>query len=230
MAGREELSGAFSADFGGAPRQSPQKAAVRETHMRSIIALGLAALAALLAGCQVVGYAGNPGFDNPFVNDTIGPTAEPFPTVFYFPDNTMYFFPIYGNGRPVSDLDLLAFRCAARNDGRLVVTALVENLGTTPVAPDWFRAGDLGAVRVAALVTTRSGERERINSTTYVPMTVGNPIEMTFTPTNAMVSDIVRIDMVADPDRVVPDPLRDNNVLSWQGTMGVPDPNCATYR
>ena len=27
----------------------------------------------------------------------------------------------------------------------------------------------------------------------------------------------MRIDVVADPDRVVPDPLRDNNVLSWRG-------------
>jgi len=198
--------------------------------MRSIIALGLAALAALLAGCQVVGYAGNQGFDNPFVNDTIGPTAEPFPVVFQFPDNTMYFFPIYGNGRPVSDIDLLAFRCAARPDGRLVVTALVENLGTTPVSWDWFRSGDLGALRLAALVTTKSGARERLDSTMYVPVTVGNPTEMMFTPTQALATDVVRIDMVADPERVIPDPLRDNNVLSWQGTLAVPDPNCATYR
>jgi hypothetical protein len=198
--------------------------------MRSIIAFGLAALAALLAGCQVVGYAGNQGYDNPFVNDTIGPTAEPFPVVFQFPDNTMYFFPIYGNGRPVSDIDLLAFRCAARPDGRLVVTALVENLGQTPVTWDWFRSGDLGALRVAALVTTKSGGQERLSSTIYVPVTIGNPTEMTFTPTLALATDVVRIDMVADPERVIPDPLRDNNVLSWQGTMGVPDPDCATYR
>ena len=198
--------------------------------MRSIIALGLAALAALLAGCQVVGYAGNQGYDNPFVNDTIGPTAEPFPVVFQFPDNTMYFFPIYGNGRPVSDLDLLAFRCASRSDGHLVVTALVENLGSTPVTWDWFRSGDLGAVRLAALVTTKSGVSERVYSTMYVPMTVGLPTEMNFTPTQALVADIVRIDMVADPDRVVPDPLRDNNILSWQGTLVASAPDCATYR
>ena len=198
--------------------------------MRSIITLGLAALAALLAGCQMVGYAGNPGYDNPFVNDTIGPTVPPFPVVFQFPDNTMYFFPIYGDGRPVSDLDLLAFRCASRSDGHLVVTALVENLGMTPVTWDWFRSGDLGAMRVSALVTTKSGARERVDSTMYVPMTVGLPIEMTFTPTQALVADIVRIDMVADPDRVVPDPLRDNNVLSWQGSMRSGPPECATYR
>ena len=197
--------------------------------MRSIITLGLAAMAALLAGCQVVGYAGNQNFDDPFVNDTIGPTAEYFPTVLYFPDNTMYFFPIYGNGRPSSDIDLLAFRCAATKDGYLAVTALVENLGTTPVASNVFRSGDLGSLRVAALVTSANGTRERIESAQYVPTTVGRPIEMNFTTTQAKASDVVRIDMVADPDRVIPDPLRDNNVLSWQGSMQA-GADCATFR
>ena len=82
--------------------------------MRSIITQDWPRSRRCSAGCQVVGYAGSPSFDDPFVNDTIGPTTPPFPLVFYFPDNTMYFFPIYGTGRPVSDLDLLAFRCAAR--------------------------------------------------------------------------------------------------------------------
>ena len=198
--------------------------------MRSIITLGLAAVAALLAGCQVVGYAGNPGFDDPFVNDTIGPTTPPFPLVFYFPDNTMYFFPIYGTGRPVSDLDLLAFRCAASADGRLLVTALLENQGTDPVASNWLRSGDLGSVRVAALVTSASGAREQVDAALYAPFTVGKPIEMKLAPTQAPATDVVRIDMVVDPDRVVPDPLRDNNVLSWQGSMRSGPPECATYR
>ena len=198
--------------------------------MRSIMALGLAAVAALLAGCQVVGYAGNQSFDDPFVNDTIGPTAENFPTVLYFPDNTMYFFTIYGNGRPVSDIDLLAFRCAATKDGYLAVTALVENLGSDPVNSNWFRSGDLGSLRMAALVTSANGTRERISSASYTPTTVGRPIEMTFSTTQAKVGEIVRIDMVADPDHVIPDPLRDNNVLSWQGTMRPEAADCATFR
>jgi hypothetical protein len=43
-------------------------------------------------------------------------------------------------------------------------------------------------------------------------------------------SDIVRIDVEVDPDRVVPDPLRDNNVLTWQGTMQAADPRCSAAR
>ena len=197
--------------------------------MRSIITLGLAALAALLAGCQVVGYAGNQNFDNPFVNDTIGPTAENFPIVLYFPDDTMYFFPITGTGRPVSDLNLLAFRCAKDVDGRLVVTALVQNQGTDPVASNWFRSGDLGSLRIAARVTRADGASEQVEAAMYVPFAVAKPIEMKFTPTQAPASDVVRIDMVADPDRVVPDPLRDNNVLSWQGSMSAAT-DCGTFR
>ena len=34
-----------------------------------------------------------------------------------------------------------------------------------------------------------------------------------------------RIDVEADPDRVVPDPLRDNNTLTWQGTMAAASPS-----
>jgi hypothetical protein len=40
----------------------------------------------------------------------------------------------------------------------------------------------------------------------------------------------VRIDVVADPDRIVPDPLRDNNVLSWTGTMQPTSPQCTVMR
>ena len=48
-------------------------------------------------------------------------------------------------------------------------------------------------------------------------------------PDAGMASEVVRIDVVADPDRVVPDPLRDNNVLSWQGNMR-PLPDCSVDR
>jgi hypothetical protein len=143
----------------------------------------------------------------------------------------MYFFPIYGTGRPVSDLDLLAFRCAASPDGRLLVTALLENQGSDPIASDWFRSGDLGSVRVAAMVTSANGTREQVDARMYVPLSVAKQVEMKFTPTQALASDVVRIDVVADPDRVVPDPLRDNNVLSWRGSMRAgASPDCGTYR
>jgi hypothetical protein len=65
----------------------------------------------------------------------------------------------------------------------------------------------------------------------YVPLSVAKQVEMKFTPTQALASDVVRIDVVADPDRVVPDPLRDNNVLSWRGSMRAgASPDCGTYR
>jgi len=110
-----------------------------------------------------------------------------------------------------------------------MVTALLENQGADPVAPNWFRSGDLGAVRVAAMVTSASGAREQVEAAMYVPFTVAKPVEMKLATTQAMVGDVVRIDMVADPDRVVPDPLRDNNILSWQGSMRAA-PDCATFR
>jgi hypothetical protein len=187
--------------------------------MRWITSLGIVALAALAAGCQVVGYAGNPNFDNPFVNDLISPTTPPFPVVFNFPDDTMFFFPIYGDGKRISDLDLLGMRCLADGDGHLLMSAFLENQGSSPVTPNWFSVGGASAVRVAAVVTTRDGARERVDATSMQPLTVAGIVNLAMPPTQARAPDVVRIDMVADPDRVVPDPLRDNNVLSWQGTM-----------
>jgi hypothetical protein len=186
--------------------------------MRWIVPLGLVALAALVAGCQVVGYAGNPNFDDPFQNDLIGPTQQNFPLVLQFPDETDYFFPLY-SGRPVSDLDLLGMRCAANSDGRLVVTAFLENQGSSPIAPNLFTNGEAGAIRVAARVTTADGATERVDAASVQALTVAGIVNMSMNATQAQAVSVVRIDVVADPNRVVPDPLRDNNVLSWQGTM-----------
>jgi hypothetical protein len=185
--------------------------------MRSILTLGLAAFAALVAGCQVVGYAGNPNFDNPFVNDTIGPQELYFPSVLKFPDETMFFFAMY-DGAPRSDLELLSIRCGA-DQGHLIIRARLENQGKDAVAPDWFRSGELSAVRVAALITTADGAQERVDTSSAQVLTVAGIIDMDLGPTQALASDVVRVDVVADPNRVVPDPLRDNNVLSWQGSM-----------
>jgi len=185
--------------------------------MRSIVTLGLAALAALVAGCQVVGYAGNTNFDNPFVNDTIGARPYNFPIVLSFPDDTMYFFPIY-EGAPRSDLEVLAMRCFPSDGGRVVVSATIENQGSSPIAPDWFRSGELDAIRVVAIVTKSDGSRERVDASTMLPLTVAGKTTLSMAP-YAQASDVVRIDVIADPDHVVPDPLRDNNVLSWQGSM-----------
>jgi hypothetical protein len=195
--------------------------------MRSIMTLGLVALAALSAGCQVVGYAGNPNFDNPFVNDTIGPTATVFPVIPQFPDQTMFFFPIYDYQKR-SDLTVLAMSCS-QDEGRLVVNARVENLGSSPVIPDWFTSGELGAIRVVAIATSANGARERRDFASQQALTVAGSLNISF-PMQTLASDVVRVDVVADPDRVVPDPLRDNNVLTWQSAMGQSAAQCNVVR
>lgn len=197
--------------------------------MRWILTVGLVALAALAAGCQYVGYAGNPNFDDPFQNDLIGPTPPNFPLVLQFPDETDWGFPLY-SGRPISDLDLLGMRCAANSDGHLVVSAFLENQGSSPVAPNWFSVGRPGAVRIAARVTTADGATELVDATSLQAITVAGIVNMKMNPTLAQATNVVRIDVVADPDRVVPDPLRDNNVLSWQGTMQAGAVQCTVDR
>jgi hypothetical protein len=199
--------------------------------MRSILALGLVALTALLAGCccQVVGYAGNPNFSDPFQNDLIGPTTPNFPVVLNFPDETMYFFPMFDDRRS-SDLVLLSMGCYAISGGNVLVTARVENLGSSPVTPDPFRSGELSALRVAAVVTTAGGARETIDGATMLPVTPTGVVDFVLGPTLAPADQIVRIDVIADPGRVVPDPLRDNNVLSWEGNMRPDAAQCTVAR
>ena len=43
-------------------------------------------------------------------------------------------------------------------------------------------------------------------------------------------TDVTRIDVVADPDRVVPDPIRDNNLLTWRGAIDGANPRCDVRR
>jgi len=197
--------------------------------MRWILTVWLAVLAALAAGCQYVGYAGNPNFDDPFKNDLIGPTQQNFPLVLQFPDETDWGFPLY-SGRPTSDLDLLGVRCAALGDGRLVVSAFLENQGWSPVTPNWFSIGSPGAIRIAARVTTADGATEFVDVRSMQALTVAGIVNLKMNPTQAQAANVVRIDVVADPDRVVPDPLRDNNVLSWQGTMQPGAVQCSVDR
>ena len=42
--------------------------------------------------------------------------------------------------------------------------------------------------------------------------------------------DVQRIDVLVDPDQVVPDPVRQNNALSWKGTMNGDNPSCDVVR
>jgi hypothetical protein len=88
----------------------------------------------------------------------------------------------------------------------------------------------MGAFRVAAVVTTAGGARELIDVVQRLPLTVPDTTDLTLGPTTALANDVVAITVVVDPDRVVPDPQRDNNVLFWQGTMQASNPQCTVVR
>jgi hypothetical protein len=184
-----------------------------------------------LAGCQISGAYRDASYAasaTPYT-DEIPPRPAYFRYVMTFPDDTMYFYPIFDDQPPHSDLKLNSIRCVAGEDGWVVIAANVKNLGYS-IIPSIPLRGDLGAFRVAATVTTASGARDEVYATQYVPLTVGGTVTLVLAPTRAPAGDIVRIDVEADPDRIVPDPLRDNNVLSWTGTMQPSSPQCTVTR
>jgi hypothetical protein len=204
----------------------------REALMRSIAKLGMVAVAAILAGCQLTGayrdamYAASA---TPYT-DQIQPRPVYFPYIFQFPDNTMFFYPIYDDNPPHSDLKLNSISCFGRTDGTVGVIANVQNLGSSliPAIPYYF--GDMGVFRVLANVTTVSGGQEELSGVQYVLVGVGGTVSVPLTTTRAKAGDIVRIDVIVDPEHIVPDPLRDNNVLSWTGTMQSASPQCTAMR
>ncbi|TMG86095.1 MAG: hypothetical protein E6H78_05095 [Betaproteobacteria bacterium] len=200
--------------------------------MRSIAKLGMVAVAATLVGCQFTGAYRDAQYaaSATAYTDEIKPRPVYVPYIISFPDNTMYFYPIYDDQPPHSDLKLNSMSCIAGNDGFVVVAANVKNLGSNIVPPIPLLSGDLGAFRIGATVTTASGVREQVYATQYVPLTVGATVTLVLSPLRAPAGDIVRIDVEADPDRIVPDPLRDNNTLSWQGTMLAASPQCTVMR
>ena len=199
--------------------------------MRSIAKIGMVAVAVTLAGCQISGTYRDASFAasaTPYT-DEIPPRPVYVPYVLTFPDNTMYFYPIFDDQPRHSDLKLNSMLCVAGTDGFVVVAANVQNLGST-IIPNIPLNGDLGAFRVGATITTASGARDEVYATQYIPLTVGGTATLVLAPTRAPAGDIVRIDVVADPDRIVPDPLRDNNILSWTGTMQPTSPQCTAMR
>ena len=90
--------------------------------------------------------------------------------------------------------------------------------------------GDFASFRVLATVTGANGVREEVSTAQIVPLTVASTVSLAMNPTRFQAADVTRIDVVADPDRIVPDPIRDNNVLSWQGRMGPPGAQCNVER
>jgi hypothetical protein len=203
--------------------------------MRLLAAIALVSVAAILAGCQTLStsnYNPNANFSSPVFAD-YGEVAtrqdrERPPYVFTYPDETMFFFPIY-SGEVRSDLNLRSIRCSRAPDGSLVVTARVSNMGSTAL-PTINLGGDMAAFRISALVTWTGGIQQEVDVMVPVPMPVPSTVEYSLRRTHYFAADVTRIDVVADPDRVVPDPVRLNNVLSWQGKMNGDSPNCDVTR
>ena len=196
--------------------------------MRSIALWGLIATATLLTGCQINPYGENQRFTT-WSDADITPRTVRFPIMATFPDETMFFYPIY-DSLPRADLNLRAISCTRRDDGTLVVTARVQNMGADIIANTALMTGDLAAFRVSAIVTTADGAREDVSVAQVVPLTVSSTVTLALKSTRAQAADVTRIDVVADPDRVVPDPVRENNSLSWQGRMEATSAQCSVER
>jgi hypothetical protein len=201
--------------------------------MRSLIALMLAAAASLLPGCVYTGFYEPNGAQvtSPW-SDSGTPHKIYFPYVLKYPDQTDYFIPMWpGSDEPHhSDLNLAQIDCEAKKDGSLLINAHVRNEGVDVVPANPLLTGYLGAFRVAAVVTTTGGTRELVDVVQRAALTVPDTTDLTLGPTTASANDVVAITVVVDPDRVVPDPLRDNNVLFWQGTMQASNPQCTVVR
>jgi hypothetical protein len=196
--------------------------------MRSTARWGLFAAATLLAGCQINPYGENQRFTT-WSDADIQPRTVRFPILLSFPDETMYFYPIYDNV-PRADLNLRAISCARQDDGTLVVTARVQNMGADIITNTPLLTGEVAAFRVSAIVTTADGAREDVSAAQIVPLTVASTVTLAMNSTRAQASDVTRIDVVADPDRIVPDPVRENNILSWQGRMDGAGAQCNVER
>jgi hypothetical protein len=63
-----------------------------------------------------------------------------------------------------------------------------------------------------------------------MPLRVSSTVTLALNSPRAYAEDVTRIDVVADPDRVVPDPVRENNVLSWRGRMSSATAGCTVER
>jgi hypothetical protein len=195
--------------------------------MRLIARMGLIAAVAAAAGCQSVPYDGDRF--SATVYDVVPPHPVRFPTKLTYPDYTMFGFPIYDED-PRSDLRLDSISCRHGEDGRLVVLASVRNMGADDIYRVPFFTGDMAAFRVAATVTTKTGGQERFEAVRYLRLDVASNAVLALNSTLTSAADVAQIDVVADPDRVVPDPIRDNNVLSWRGAIDGANPQCDVRR
>jgi hypothetical protein len=103
-------------------------------------------------------------------------------------------------------------------------------MGADIIANTALLTGDLAAFRIAATVTTADGAREDVSAAQVVPLTVASTVSLATNPTRVQAMDVTRIDVVADPDHIVPDPVRENNILSWAGRMDSTSAQCDVVR
>jgi hypothetical protein len=146
-----------------------------------------------------------------------------------YPDETMFFYPIYD--RPLrSDLVLRQISCHQSGDGALVVSARVQNLGADIIPIREQIYGEVSAFRVLARVTWTGGVREDVYGSVSFPMSVSSAFNLDLSRTRYFPKDVTQIEVLVDPDQVVPDPVRSNNVLVWRGTMNADVPSCDVKR
>lgn len=200
--------------------------------MRLLAAMGLLSTAAMLIGCQITPPSES-RFSSPIFTDFGDVMAwqdrDRPPYIMSYPDETMFFYPIYG--RPFrSDLNLRSMSCSRAKDGSLIVSVRVQNMGADIIPPREQLWGDVGAFRVVALVTWTGGEQQEVSSSLPMTMGVSSTLTMDLAKTHYFAKDVQRIDVLVDPDQVVPDPIRQNNRLTWQGTMNGDSPSCDVVR
>jgi len=199
--------------------------------MRALFVVGLVS-AAILAGCQIAPTPetrfSSPIFTNFSDIATVQDRDRP-PYILSYPDETMFFFPIYE--RPLrSDLNLKAIACKRSTDGALIVSARIQNLGADIIPPKEQLYGEISSFRVLARVTWSTGASQDVYASLPIPMGVSAVFNLDTKQTRYFATDVTRIDVLVDPDQIVPDPVRINNALSWQGTMNPDSPNCDVVR
>ncbi len=143
----------------------------KEKHMRSIVLWAIMAATGLLAGCQINHRQERTSASRPGSDADITPRPVRFPIIATFPDETMFFFPIYDNP-PRADLNLRGISCTRLENGKLVVTAQVQNMGADVItnAPAPGRHGVFP--RALRSSPPPTGRRESIGATQVAPLRV----------------------------------------------------------
>ena len=152
--------------------------------------------------------------------------GRPYP---YYPDRTQFFLPL--DDVPLrSDLNLVQIRCDRLPNGNLALYASVMNEGADIIATQELMSGDRGSFRVVATLTGVDGSLETIEAPVIRAMPVAATADVRLRGMRMPTAQITGIDVVVDPDKVVPDPLRLNNRLQWKGTLDADAPQCTVAR